>query len=205
MDTTLVDVSAHTKRIQSQIEESLRVKQLFLQRCIPQIEAAAQLMIAAFKNHNKILSCGNGGSACDAQHFSSECLNRFERERSPLAAIALTTDTATLTSIGNDYTFHDIYAKQIRALGAPQDILLAISTSGQSANIIAAIEAAHSKQMKVVALTGKDGGPLASLLTDNDVEIRVPSDRTARIQEQHLLSIHCLCDCIDEDLFGKKS
>ncbi|MAZ44589.1 MAG: phosphoheptose isomerase [Legionellales bacterium] len=205
MDATLASVSAQAHRIESQIEESLKVKQLFLQRCIPSIDRAAQLLVATFKAQKKILSCGNGGSACDAQHFSSECLNRFERERAPLAAIALSTDTATLTSIGNDYTFKDIYAKQIRALGSPQDVLLAISTSGQSPNILAAVEAAHQRGMRVVALTGKDGGPLATLLTDQDIEIRVPSSRTARIQEHHLLSIHCLCDCIDEQLFGKKS
>ncbi len=150
----------------------------------------------------KILSCGNGGSAGDAQHFSSELLNRFERERPGLPAIALTTDSSTLTSIANDYAYEDIFAKQVRALGRSGDILLAISTSGNSENVNRAIAAAHERSMQVVALSGRDGGRMAEILVAGDVEIRVPADRTARIQEVHLVIIHCLCDLIDESLFG---
>jgi D-sedoheptulose 7-phosphate isomerase len=168
------------------------------------IEHGSQMMVAALLNDGKILACGNGGSAGDAQHFSSEMLNRFERERPSLPAIALTTDSATLTSIANDYSYHEVFSKQIRALGQPGDVLLAISTSGNSANVIQAIQAAHDREMTVVALTGRDGGGMASLLLPEDVEIRVPSTSTARIQEVHLLTIHCLCDLIDSQLFGSE-
>jgi D-sedoheptulose 7-phosphate isomerase len=152
---------------------------------------------------NKILSCGNGGSAGDAQHFSSEMLNRFEMERPGLPAMALTTDTSTLTSIANDYSYELIFSKQVTALGAQGDILLAISTSGNSGNVCQAIEAAHDRGMRIVALTGKNGGQMASLLNMDDVEIRAPSDSTARTQEVHLLVIHCLCDLIDHQLLGQ--
>ena len=158
-------------------------------------------MAQCLRDGHKILSCGNGGSAGDAQHFSSELLNRFEMERPPLPAIALTTDSSTLTSIANDYSYDDIFAKQIKALGAAGDLLLAISTSGNSSNVIRAIDAAQDRGMTVVALTGHDGGEMAPALIDSDIEIRVPSDRTARIQEVHLLIIHCLCDVIDQSLF----
>ncbi len=150
----------------------------------------------------KTLSCGNGGSAADAQHFSSEMLNRFDRERSGLPAFALTTDSSTITSIANDYDYEEIFAKQVRALGQPGDVLLAISTSGASPNVNAAIEAAHEREMYVIALSGKNGGRMAALLSDDDKEIRVPSETTARIQEVHLLVIHCLCDLIDQQLLG---
>lgn len=170
----------------------------------PFIEHAANMMVASLVSGGKVLSCGNGGSAGDSQHFSSEMLNRFERERPSLPAIALTTDSSTVTSIANDYSYNEVFSKQIRALGNPGDILLAISTSGGSKNVIEAIKAAHDREMQVVALTGKDGGNMASLLTNNDVEIRVPSDVTARIQEVHLLVIHCLCDLIDCALFGEE-
>lgn len=166
------------------------------------IVEASSMMVEALLNEGKILSCGNGGSAGDAQHFSSEMLNRFEIERPSLPALALTTDTSTLTSIANDYSYNEVFSKQIRALGQPGDILLAISTSGNSANIIQAIQAAHEREMRVVALTGKDGGNMAALLTNEDCELRVPSEVTARIQEVHLLVIHCLCDLIDQQLFG---
>jgi D-sedoheptulose 7-phosphate isomerase len=166
------------------------------------VSQAGLLMANALIQGHKILSCGNGGSACDSQHFSSELLNRFERERPSLPAIALTTDTPTLTAISNDYSYDEIFSKQLKALGQEGDILLAISTSGNSANVCRAIEAAHQKQMHVVALTGKDGGKMASLFIDQDVELRVPSTVTARIQEVHLLMIHCLCDIIDTHLFS---
>jgi D-sedoheptulose 7-phosphate isomerase len=150
----------------------------------------------------KILSCGNGGSAGDAQHFSAELLNRFEKERPGLPAIAISTDTSTLTAIANDYDFNEIFSKQVSALGNSGDVLLAISTSGNSKNVLAAIEAAHERGMKVVAMTGRDGGTIAAALGVDDTEIRVPSERTARIQEVHLVVIHCLCDLIDTHLFG---
>jgi D-sedoheptulose 7-phosphate isomerase len=159
-------------------------------------------MCDALLDDGKILSCGNGGSAGDAQHFSSELLNRFEMERPGLPAVALTTDTSTLTSIANDYSYEDIFGKQIRALGRPNDVLLAISTSGNSENVCRAIVAAHDRGMRIVALTGRDGGRMAGLLKDDDVEIRVPATRTARIQEVHLVVIHCLCDLIDMTLLG---
>jgi len=148
------------------------------------------------------MSCGNGGSAADSQHFSAELLNRFERERVPLAGIALTTDTSTLTSISNDYHYDEVFAKQVRALAQPGDVLLAISTSGHSPNVVRAMQVAQEKRVHIVALTGRDGGKMAPLLTSADVEIRVPAKVTARIQEVHLLALHCLCDLIDEQLFG---
>ncbi len=163
----------------------------------PLIAKAADMLSKHLQNGHKILACGNGGSAADAQHFSAELLNRFERERAPLSAISLTTDTSTLTSIANDYHFNHIFSKQILALGQPGDILLAISTSGDSPNILEAIRAAHQKQMLVLALTGKNGGQLASLLQPTDLELRVPHNRTSHIQEVHILILHCLCDLID--------
>jgi D-sedoheptulose 7-phosphate isomerase len=167
----------------------------------PAIASAAELISRNLLQGNKVLSCGNGGSAGDAQHFSSEMLNRYERERPALPAIALSTDTSTLTSIANDYSYSEVFAKQIRALGQGGDILLAISTSGNSANVVAAIEAAHDRNMHVVALTGRDGGAMAERLNREDIEIRVPPCSTARTQEVHLLVIHCLCDLIDSQLF----
>ena len=160
----------------------------------------ARLVTTALESGNKLLFCGNGGSAADAQHFSSELLNRFELERPGLPAVALTTDSSTLTSIANDYSFVDVFAKQVRALGQPVDVLLAISTSGNSENVVRAIRAAHERGLKVVALTGRDGGTIAGLLGPDDIEIRVPAERTCRIQEVHLLAIHCLCDLIDAEL-----
>lgn len=169
----------------------------------PKIAASARVMVNALLDGKKILSCGNGGSAGDAQHFSSELLNRYERERPSLPAIALSTDTSTLTSIANDYCYEEVFSKQIKALGQPGDILLAISTSGNSANVMEAIHAAHERGMTVVALTGKDGGKMAPLLNSTDVEVRVPANKTNRIQETHLVVIHCLCDLIDRGLFGE--
>ena len=168
------------------------------------ITAASAAMVQCLLAEGKILSCGNGGSAGDAQHFSSEMLNRFERERPSLPAIALTTDTSTLTSIANDYSYAEIFSKQIRALGRAGDILLAISTSGNSVNVLEAIKIAHQRNLRVVALTGKEGGAMRELLSDSDIEICVPSSVTARIQEVHLLVIHCLCDLIDTQLFGSE-
>jgi len=189
------------QRVLDHFKESLAVKQASTQLA-PQIAAAAALMTRCLLADGKVLSCGNGGSAADAQHFSAEMLNRFEMERPGLPAVALTTDASTLTAISNDYSYNEIFAKQIRALGRAPDVLLAISTSGGSKNVIRAIEAAHEKGMTIVALTGRDGGAMAGLLQAQDVEIRVPAERTCRVQEVHLLVLHCLCDLIDAELLG---
>jgi DnaA initiator-associating protein len=189
------------ENIKTNFTESIQTKIAASELLPPFIEQASMMMVEALVRGNKILSCGNGGSAGDAQHFSSELLNRYERDRPSLPAIALTTDTSTLTSIANDYSYDEVFAKQVRALGQPGDVLLAISTSGNSRNVICAMEAALSRDMTIVALTGKDGGEMAGFLGENDVEIRVPSNRTARIQEVHLLVIHNLCECIDDSLF----
>ena len=189
-------------RISQNFTDSAHLKLQALEMLADPIAAAAGKMVQCLLDDNKILCCGNGGSAGDSQHFASEMLNRFERERPGLAAIALTTDTSTITSIANDYDYDQIFSKQLRALGHTGDILLAISTSGNSRNVIQAIQAAHEREMSVVALTGKGGGQMAELLRDNDIHLCVPSDSTARIQEVHLLTIHCLCDAIDCLLLG---
>ena len=189
-------------RIEQHFAASNAAKQRTLATMGPRIVQAAELLAERLRQGHKILVCGNGGSAADAQHFAAELVNRFEIERPGLAAIALTTDSSALTSIANDYAFEQVFARQVHALGRPGDVLLAISTSGNSANVIEAIHAAHEKQMVVVALTGKGGGQIAELLRDTDIHICVPSDRTARIQEVHLLTIHCLCDGIDCLLLG---
>lgn len=192
------------EQIKANFTESIQTK-IAAGEVLPEaIFQASQMMVEALIRGNKILGCGNGGSAGDAQHFSSEMLNRYERDRPSLPAIALTTDTPTLTSIANDYSYDEVFSKQVRALGQAGDILLAISTSGNSRNVINAMEAALSRDMTIVALTGKDGGEMAGLLGPNDVEIRVPSSRTARIQEVHLLVIHNLCECIDDSLFPEQ-
>lgn len=192
------------QRIKQHFEASARLKLEAMDLMAPGIAQAAALISRQLLSEGKVLSCGNGGSAGDAQHFSSEMLNRFERERPGLPAIALTTDTSTLTSIANDYHYNEVFAKQVRALGRVGDVLLAISTSGNSANVASAIDAAHERSMHVVALTGRDGGIMAGKLCDEDIELRVPSASTARTQEVHLLTIHCLCDLIDRQLFGEE-
>ena len=189
-------------RINQNFQASISTKQMAAEMLVEPIARAALVMTQCLLAGNKIMSCGNGGSAGDAQHFSSEMLNRFEMERPGLPAIALTTDTSTLTSIANDYSYDQIFSKQVNALGQAGDLLLAISTSGNSNNVNRAIEAAHERDMHIVALTGKEGGELTDRLALEDVEIRVPSDSTARIQEVHLLVIHCLCDLIDHQLMG---
>lgn len=191
------------QRIREHFHESIETKQRAVDVLAPVVVRAAELAGTALAGGGKILSCGNGGSAADAQHFSSELLNRFERERPALAAVALTTDSSTLTSIANDYDYKDIFAKQVRALGQAGDVLLAISTSGNSPNVVRAIEAAHERDMRVIAFTGRDGGEMAGCLGDADIELRVPAKRTARIQEVHLLLIHCLCDLIDARVLGE--
>jgi D-sedoheptulose 7-phosphate isomerase len=189
-------------RVREHFAESIATKQSAAEQLVDRIVAAGRLMSDALLDDGKILTCGNGGSAADAQHFSSELLNRFELERPGLPAVALTTDSSTLTSISNDYAYEEIFSKQVRALGRQEDVLLGISTSGNSENVIRAIVAAHERDMRVVALTGRDGGRMADVFVEGDVEIRVPATRTARIQEVHLLVIHCLCDLIDTTLLG---
>jgi D-sedoheptulose 7-phosphate isomerase len=190
------------QRVKDAFGESIQVKTESVDQLAPLIAAAAERITRCLLDEGKILACGNGGSAADAQHFSAEMLNRFELERPGLPAIALTTDTSTLTSIANDYQFADVFAKQVRALGQAGDVLLAISTSGESHNVIHAIDAAHERGMAVVALTGREGGQLADLMAEGDIEIRVPSWSTARIQEVHITILHCLCDLIDHRLLG---
>ncbi len=189
-------------RIKQHFEDSIYTKQQASDALAPIIAQAGELMVQSLLNGHKILSCGNGGSAADAQHFAAEMLNRFEAERPSLPALALSTDTSTLTSIANDYSYNEVFSKQLRALGQAGDVLLAISTSGNSMNVVYAINAARDRGLSVIALTGKDGGEIASLMQPNDIEIRVPAASTARIQETHLLIIHCLCDFIDRSLFG---
>lgn len=189
--------------IEAIFHESMLAKQATAEVLTPTIARAADAMIQCLKNDGKIMSCGNGGSAADAQHFSSELINRFEGDRPSLAAIALTTDSSNLTSIANDYRYDYIFARQVEGLGRTGDILLAITTSGHSPSILEAIRAAHSKRIPVIALTGKDGGECATLLNpEQDIELRVPHHTTARIQECHLVIIHSLCALIDHTLFG---
>ena len=190
------------QRITDHFSESIQTKKDTLDHLGATLEKASKKIVETLTNNKKILTCGNGGSAGDAQHFSSEMLNRFERERPALPAIALTTDTSTLTSIANDYHYNQVFAKQISALGQRGDLLLVYTSSGNSDSIIQAVNRAHEKKMRVIALTGKDGGLLASILNDVDIELRVASHSTARIQETHLLMTHCLCDLIDHQLFG---
>jgi D-sedoheptulose 7-phosphate isomerase len=189
-------------RISENFSESAHLKLQSMDALAGPIAAAAERMVQCLKQDGKILSCGNGGSAADAQHFSAELLNRFEKERPGLAAMALTTDSSTLTSIANDYDYDQVFSKQVRALGQARDVLLAISTSGNSRNVIAAVEAAHECQMGVVALSGRDGGKLGEVLSPADIHVCVPAQSTARIQEVHLLTLHCLCDAIDCLLLG---
>jgi D-sedoheptulose 7-phosphate isomerase len=191
-----------TSRIGKHFSDSAQLKLDSKNVLAQPIADAAQAMVACLMNDGKILACGNGGSAADAQHFAAELINRFEVERPGLAAVALTTDSSVLTSIANDYDYVQIFSKQVRALGMDGDVLLAISTSGNSPNVIEAIQAAHERNMPVVALTGCGGGKIAALLQPTDFHICVPAKRTARIQEVHLLAIHCLCDVIDHVILG---
>jgi D-sedoheptulose 7-phosphate isomerase len=192
------------QRIQQQFFDSADLKYAAAEVLSKPIVDAVNALVGCITAGGKVLSCGNGGSAGDAQHFAAEFVGRFERERPGLAAIALTVDTSILTAIGNDYAFEVVFSKQVQALGMPGDVLLAISTSGNSANVIAAIEAAKAKEMTVIALTGRKGGRIREMLTETDVHICVPHERTARIQEVHLLVLHCLCDAVDLQLLGEQ-
>ncbi|MBL4762883.1 MAG: phosphoheptose isomerase [Gammaproteobacteria bacterium] len=190
------------ERIRQSFLASIETKKSSMESLTPIIAVAADAITQCLLTGGKILSCGNGGSAGDAQHFSSEMLNRYERERPGLPAMALSTDSSTITSIANDYSYKEIFSKQVRALGNAGDILLAISTSGGSANVNEAVRAAQEREMPVIALTGKDGGELGEIVSEHDIELRVPSNVTARIQETHLVIIHCLCDIVDCQLLG---
>ena len=185
------------QRVRAHFEESIAAKQQAAEVLAEPAAQAARLIMTCLMNDGKILICGNGGSAADAQHFAAEMTGRFEKERMELAAVALTTDTSALTAIGNDYGFEHIFSKQVRALGKAGDILVGISTSGNSGNVIEAIKAAHERDMRIIALTGRDGGKIAAILKDEDILLNVPHQRTARIQESHIVLIHALCDCVD--------
>ncbi|GAB1231883.1 phosphoheptose isomerase [Ferrigenium sp. UT5] len=191
-----------TKRIRTHFDDSAAVKLHSKTVLAEPIARAAQAMVDCFMHDGKVLACGNGGSAADCQHFAAELINRFEIERPGLPAVALTTDSSVLTAIANDYDYRHIFAKQVRALGMQGDVLIAISTSGNSPSVVEAIHAAHERGMRVVALTGNDGGQIAPLLLEKDFNLCVPAKRTARIQEVHLLTLHCLCDVIDHILLG---
>ena len=190
------------ERINRHFQESARLKLDAVAALADPIRLAAERMVQCLMNEGKIMACGNGGSAADAQHFAAELLNRFEMDRPGLAAVALTTDASTLTSIANDFDFEQVFSKQVRALGQPNDLLLAISTSGNSRNVIEAVQAAHDRQVGVIALTGRSGGMIGELLAPGDIHLCVPHANTARIQEVHILCLHCLCDAIDCLLLG---
>ena len=195
--------STLSERVSSHFAESARLKLAAVEEMKAPLVRGIELMVDSLRKGGKILSCGNGGSAADAQHFAAELVNRFERERPPLAAIALSTDTSGLTSIANDYTYQQVFSKPLRAFGKRGDVLFGISTSGNSGNVIEAIHAAHELGIRVIALTGNGGGKMAGLMRDDDVHLCVPHKTTARIQEVHLLCIHCLCDGIDTLLFPR--
>ena len=198
-DSTMLE-----QRIEQQFIDSADLKYQSAQTLSKPIAAAVGALLMCVTGGGKVMACGNGGSAADAQHFAAEFVGRFERERPELGAIALSTDSSILTAIANDYHFDQIFSKQVRALGQPGDVLLAISTSGNSRNVLAAIEAAHERDLIVVTLTGKGGGKIAQVLRETDVHVCVPHERTARIQEVHLLVLHCLCDGVDSQLLGEQ-
>jgi D-sedoheptulose 7-phosphate isomerase len=198
-NTSAIDLDA---RIRQHFSDSANLKLEVVKTLAEPIRRGAERMVQCLMNEGKIMACGNGGSAADAQHFTAELLNRFEMDRPGLAAIALTTDASTVTSIANDFDFEQVFSKQVRALGQPADLLLAISTSGNSRNVLQAVQAAHDRQMGVIALTGRTGGMMTELLRPDDIHICVPHANTARIQEVHILCIHCICDAIDCMLLG---
>ncbi len=197
-----MNMNSIVERIKQNFSDSIQTKINSADAILNIIAEASEEVVQALLEGHKILVCGNGGSACEAMHFSSQMLNRFRQERPPLPAIALTCDLPAITSIANDYHFSDVFAKQIRALGQPGDVLLAITTSGNSTNIVNAIKAAHDKHMNVIALSGFEGGKLSDHLHEKDIEVRVPAFDVARIQETHLLIIHCICDIVEFRLFG---
>ncbi len=201
-ESPVQDGSELDARIDWQFRDSAETKLASLEALRDPIRRATEMMVASLMANGKIMACGNGGSAADAQHFAAELINRYERERPALAALALTTDSSILTSIANDYDYEQVFSKQVSALGQPGDVLIAISTSGNSRNVMRAIEAAHERDVRVVALTGREGGAIGGMLGGEDVHVCVPSQRTGRIQEVHILALHCFCDGIDYLLLG---
>jgi D-sedoheptulose 7-phosphate isomerase len=189
-------------RMVSHFDAAIATQQAARDTLAEPLAVAVDMLFGVLSSNGKILACGNGGSAADAQHFVAELVGRFERERLPLAALALNTDTAILTAVGNDYGYDEVFERQVNALGQHGDALVAISTSGNSPNVVRAVQAAQEREMHVIALTGKGGGVLGELMTPHDVHLCVPSDRTMRIQEIHILLLHALCDGIDALLLG---
>jgi D-sedoheptulose 7-phosphate isomerase len=196
-----MDLTAHLKQ---HFDEGIELRRKMAETMPAAIASAGTALAAALKGGRKALACGNGGSAADSQHFAAEIVGRFERERPGMPAIALTVDTSALTAIANDYDFDRVFSRQVEALGQPGDVLLGISTSGNSKNVIEAIKAAHAKGMVVIALTGRDGGAMAKMLRAGDHHLNVAHPRTMRVQEVHLLAIHCLCEVVDNVIFGEK-
>ena len=196
-----MDLIAHLK---THFEEGIELRRRMAETLPAQLVKAGQAMAHALRSGHKILSCGNGGSAADSQHFAAELVGRFERERPGLAGIALTTDSSALTAIANDYDFDRVFSKQVEALGQPGDFLLGISTSGNSKNVVAAIGSAHARGMRVIALTGRDGGEMGRMLREGDFHLNVEHPRTMRVQEIHLLVVHCLCEVVDNVILGEK-
>lgn len=192
-----------TPKLIAHFEDNIQAARRSMETLCEPLCQAIDLCFGSVTNNGKILACGNGGSAADAQHFIAELVGRFERDRLPLAGIALNTDTSILTAVGNDYGFDQIFSRQISALGQHGDVLVAISTSGNSINVQKAIEAAHERDMQVIALTGKGGGEIAHILQEGDIHLCVAHDRTMRIQEIHILLLHLLCDGIDTLLLGE--
>ena len=194
----------HVSHLKQHFMEGIELRQRMAETMPREIARAGEALAQALKGGHKVLSCGNGGSAADSQHFAAEMVGRFERERPGLPGIALTTDTSALTAIANDYDFDRVFSRQVEALGQAGDFLLAISTSGNSNNVVEAIKAAHAKGLVVIALTGRDGGAMAKMLHPQDFHLNVAHPRTMRVQEIHLLAIHCLCEVVDNVIFGEK-
>jgi len=196
-----MDLAHH---IRAHFDESIELKRRMAELLAPQIARAGEALAAALKEGNKVLACGNGGSAADSQHFAAEIVGRFERERPGMPAIALTTDTSAITAIANDYSYDVVFSKQVESLGRAGDFLLGISTSGNSKSVVEAIRAAQARAMRVIALTGRDGGAMAKMLGPRDFHLNVAHPRTMRVQEVHLLVIHCLCEVVDNVIFGER-
>jgi D-sedoheptulose 7-phosphate isomerase len=196
-----MDLTAHLRR---HFEEGIELRTRMAETMPAEIARAGEAIAAAVKAGRKVLSCGNGGSAADSQHFAAEMVGRFERERPGMPAISLTVDTSALTAIANDYDFDRVFSKQVEALGQPGDVLLAISTSGNSRNVIEAMKAAQAKGLTVIALTGRDGGAMGGMLRGGDFHLNVAHPRTMRVQEIHLLVVHCLCEVVDNVIHGEK-
>ena len=194
----------HVAHLKQHFLEGIELRQRMAETMPAQIARAGQALALALKTGHKVLSCGNGGSAADSQHFAAEMVGRFERERAGLPGIALTTDTSALTAIANDYDFDRVFSRQVEALGQPGDFLLAISTSGNSRNVIEAIKAAQARDLVVIALTGRDGGAMGKMLRPGDFHLNVAHSRTMRVQEIHLLAIHCLCEVVDNVIYGEE-